>query len=132
MNINEAFPSTFLKAADIGDSKPTVTIDRVEMQDIGDDHKPVVYFEGKDKGIVLNKTNANNIADAFGPDTDDWTGQQVQLFTTLVDFQGRSVEAIRVRAAKPTGSKTGAKTTVPPRFESENPASAMSDDDIPF
>jgi hypothetical protein len=51
--------------------------------------------------LVCNKTNANRIAHAFGTNTDNWIGQEITLFTDLVDFQGKAVEAIRVRAKKP-------------------------------
>jgi hypothetical protein len=39
----------------------------------------VVYFQGKQKGLVTNKTNANNIAALYGDDTDDWIGQKIML-----------------------------------------------------
>lgn len=99
MNINDAFPSNFLKAADLNGAQPTVTITDVRMEDIGDDRKPVVYFDGKEKGVVLNKTNATNISGAYGPNTEGWRGKKVVLFSTWVDFNGKSVEAIRMRPA---------------------------------
>jgi hypothetical protein len=99
MRISAAFPSTYLKAADLQGRTVPVAIDRVELEEIGGEHKPILYFQGKEKGLVLNKTNANNIAAVYGDDTDDWIGGGIQLFPTMVDFQGRSVEAIRVRVA---------------------------------
>ena len=100
MDVNNLFPSKFLKASDLQGTQPTVTIANVRMEDIGDDgEKAVVRFEGKDKGVVLNKTNATNIATAYGSNTDGWCGKKVVLFSTWVDFQGKSVEAIRIRPA---------------------------------
>lgn len=102
MNINDAFPSNYLKASDLGESQPVVTIDRVEVEPVGrgKEMKPVIYFAGKQKGMVLNKTNSKKIAEIAGShDTDDWHGTQVKLFATEVDFQGETVEAIRVKAA---------------------------------
>lgn len=135
MNIDSAFPSNYLKAADIGEAKPTVTIKEVVMETLGEDRRPVLYFVGKDKGIVLNKTNATNIREAYGPDTDDWTGKKVTLFTTWVDFQGRSVEAIRIRPAKAgpvtvTSGPQETKPEVPPQFDPSDPG--YSDADISF
>lgn len=106
MNINDVFPSNYLKASDLGQSQPVVTIDRVEVEPVGrgKEMKPVVYFAGKQKGMVLNKTNSKKIAEISGSmDTDDWHGVQIRLFATEVDFQGDTVEAIRVKsaAAKP-------------------------------
>jgi hypothetical protein len=102
MLITQAFPSKYLKAADLQDRNITVIMDRVEMEDIGDDgDKPVLYFQGKEKGLVLNKTNSNTIAVVYGEETDDWAGKELILYPTMVDFQGRSVPAIRVRHPQP-------------------------------
>jgi hypothetical protein len=79
MNIDSAFPSNYLKASDLGDAQPVVTIDRVELEAVGRDKemKPVLYFRGKEKGIVLNKTNSNKIASLVGSrDTDHWRGNR--------------------------------------------------------
>ena len=97
MNINTAYPSTYLKASDLQGRRVIVTIARVDIEDVGDDTKPVVYFTGKTKGLVLNRTNAVTIAELLGSEeTDDWISGSVVLFATKVDFQGRRVDAIRV------------------------------------
>lgn len=101
MNINDAFPSQYLRASDLKGAQPIVTIERVEMESVGrtKDRKPVVYFQGKDKGIVLNRTNCNKIVEIAGSAvTEEWHGVQIQLYATEVEFQGDTVEAIRVRA----------------------------------
>lgn len=97
MNINNAFPSTYLKAADLQGRRANVTIENVQFEDIGGDEKPVVYFQNKSRGMVLNKTNANMIAEiANSTETDEWPGVKICLYATKVDFQGRRVDAIRV------------------------------------
>ena len=115
MNINGAFPSNYLKAADLNGKTARVAISRVVTEDIGGDHKPVMYFKGKEKGMVLNKTNATNIAMAYGYETDDWIGGEIELFPTMVDFQGRSVEAIRVKVPprRPAAPATVAPNVAP-------------------
>lgn len=128
MKISTAFPSTYLKAADLDGRNIGVTMDYVRMEDIGGDHKPVLYFEGKEKGMVLNKTNANNIMAVYGDDTDDWHGGELTLFSAIVDFQGRSVEAIRVKA-KPRSTRK--QQEPPPPRADENLAQQLNDD-IPF
>lgn len=132
MRISQAFPSNYIKAADLQDRNVMVKMDRVEVEKIGEDEKPVLYFVGKEKGLVLNKTNASNIATAYGDNTDDWRDQEIVLFPAMVDFQGRTVEAIRVRTpqakdrqrrvADPISS--GPQQTEPPRRD--------LDDEIPF
>jgi arabinogalactan endo-1,4-beta-galactosidase len=97
INVNDAFPSNYLKAADLQGRQVSVAMANVAYEKMGDDTKLVLYFAGKEKGLVLNKTNANNIAAIYGQDTDGWIGKSVVLVEALVDFQGRSVPAIRVR-----------------------------------
>jgi len=101
MNVNDAFPSRYLKAADLGGREVTVTIERVELQDVGrsKERRPIVYFTGKRKGLILNRTNARRIGEIAGSlETTAWRGVQVRLFTSQVEFQGSLVDAIRVKA----------------------------------
>lgn len=100
MNINAAFPSDYLKAADLAGQRVTVTMSHVKMAKMGEDNRPVLYFQGKDKGLVLNKTNMNSIASAYGYETDDWAGQRIEMFPMDVEYQGKMVEAIRVKPAR--------------------------------
>jgi hypothetical protein len=119
IKMSNAFPSKFLKAADLQDQQHEVIIDHVEMGDEMDgERKPVVFFQGKAKGLVLNKTNAKQIVTAYGDDSDDWTGKPLVLFPTMVDFRGDMVEAIRVKIPKP-------------KITPEQRKAEMSDD-IPF
>lgn len=105
MNINTVF-SSHLKADDIGNSKPVVTIDRVEVEKVGDEDKPVIYFVGKAKGLVCNRTNANMITELLGTaETDEWTGQRIRLYKAKVDFQGKRVDAIRIEGAPSVQAK---------------------------
>lgn len=109
INMNEAFPSKWLKADDI-DGSTIVTISDVTMESIGDDErKPVIWFRGYDKGMVMNKTNANNVSACYGPDTDMWIDRQMELTTAMVDFQGRSTRALRLYAPP----RRGAPATAP-------------------
>jgi hypothetical protein len=126
MRISAAFPSEFLRAADLNGKAVTVTMVSVSLREINGEPKPVLFFEGKDKGIVLNKTNANKIAEMFGDDTEEWIGGQIVLYEAMVSFQGATVPAIRVRIA-PNKVKKGKVTTDDTRTSAE-----IIDDDIPF
>ena len=97
MNVNDAFPSNYLKATDLQNREIPVVISKVVMEKIGDDPRMIAYFQGKQKGVVVNKTNATNISAAYGPETDHWVGKPVVLFSVWTDFQGKSVQAIRMR-----------------------------------
>ena len=97
MRISEAFPSNFLRNDDLQNRRVKLTIESVAMEQVGKDDKPVVYFRGKDRGLVLNKTNAAMIEEITGKDEmDDWAGTEIVLDPARVDFQGKRVPAIRV------------------------------------
>lgn len=96
MNINDEFPSKFLKAADIKTDQQ-VTMKSVSRDEVGQgDTKPILFFNEFEKGLVLNKTNANNVASLYGPETDAWIGKSMTIATAWVDFQGQSTQAIRL------------------------------------
>ena len=147
MNINDAFPSNYLKASDLGDVQPVCTIDRVEIEPVGRDRemKPIVFFKSKQKGLVLNKTNSKKIAEIAGsPDTDDWPGVAVKLYATETEFGGETVECIRIKSAKPTTIRKSASTNgkashattsrpePPPAVEREPGSDDVTADDIGF
>lgn len=132
MKISSAFPSEFLKAADLQGRQVAVVIDHVEMREVGDGEKPVVFFQGKEKGVVLNKTNANTIAMIYGDDTDAWTGGEIVLFSARVEFQGKSMDGIRCRIPprKPAAPETRAAPKSPTVDDRAPPPDF--DDEIPF
>jgi hypothetical protein len=144
-NVAEYFPSNYLKASDLKGASPIVAIDRVEYEAVGrsKEMKPIVYFQGKEKGLVLNKTNCNTIVQiAQSPVTEEWAGVKIQLFATMVEFQGAPVEALRVKAPVRKATKpvaAPAPTPVPQQVvddiddEFGNDAPAFVDaDDPPF
>ena len=72
--------------------------------------KLIIGFKGKDKSLVCNRTNAQTIAEVTGKsDTDDWPGHRIILTARDVDFQGRTMLAIRVSLKKPATAAAAAK-----------------------
>ncbi len=71
--------------------------------------KPIVYFAGKEKGMVCNKTNAKTIAAMYGNDTAAWTGKPIALYVTQTRSPdgGSDVDCIRVRPKAPKSAKEG-------------------------
>ena len=122
MNFDEMFPGKYLKASDLGLEPRNARIDSIETEKMGDgEHKPVIYFKGSDRGLVLNKTNGSVLRDLYGADTEDWLGQPIALVAATTDFQGKVVDCIRLRPP--------AKKKPEPVAES---AFADLDDEIPF
>ena len=129
MNINESFPSKYLKASDLQGKSITCHIAHVAQEEINKgENKLILYFQGKQKGMVLNKTNANNIALLYGVDTDDWAGHEIVLFEAMVDFQGRTVPALRVRGPQP---KDKPRQAAKPAQQPSQTHGDM-DDEVPF
>jgi hypothetical protein len=106
-----------------------VTIEKADIVELPDGQRKLgIWFKGKDKGLLLNKTNANTISGLYGDDTDTWLGKPVQLTTAYVDFQGKSVEAIRIIPKKPAPKSNAAP---PPPQEDPGYDDGLSDE-IPF
>ena len=150
MKISDAFPSKYLKSDDVGTQRITVTVMALTMEDIGDkEFKPVLRFMGKDKGMVLNKTNATILASVWGDETDQWQGKQLELFAQPVMFQGRQVMGLAVAPLLQSGQVPHQSAPETPQnsaagqilqkladdvAELEQPAQGVGDDlnDIPF
>ncbi len=137
-NLNEMYPSKWLKAADCDDGDLIVTIRDVGQEYVGQegeaDQKWVIYFHEVEKGLILNKTNSRAIAKLHGESTDDWIGKRIALFSMEVQFKQDVVPAIRVRSKAP---RAAAKTipVAPARATTPDPGAEMADDDkedIPF
>lgn len=138
MKIGSAFPSKYLKASDIPDGQfVPLTMDRVHVENVAgtdspDDEKPVLYFVGKQKGMVLNKTNSSVISAAFGDETDEWHGKPIRIYSTDTTFQGKTVPCLRVKADR-NGSPARGRPAPPPAQESPLSEEQQFDPaDIPF
>ena len=108
MKIGAAFPTKWLKAEDLGGKSHLLTIAKVVMEQVGTEdspeEKPVMFFVGKSKGIVLNKTNATSVSLHYGDDTDNWTNKPVQVFPDKTMFGGKMVDCIRMRVEAPAAT----------------------------
>ncbi|MEA1048581.1 hypothetical protein U5801_01920 [Lamprobacter modestohalophilus] len=145
MLISAAFPGAYLKAQDLQGRTVSVIIADCRMEDLGGEEKPVLYFQGKDRGLVLNKTNAGVLVDAYGDETSQWNGRPLELFAARVSFQGRMVDGLRVRVpAAPLHQPAPAQPAQQPAMQpnqaasmaAQAPAQAPADqpfyDDIPW
>ncbi len=87
----------------------TVTISKVEAKKLRNgsskaNTKPVLYFQGKEKGMACNKTNGKTIAAMYGNDVEKWVGKRITLYATTTTFGSDTVECIRIRPRVPTGN----------------------------
>ena len=125
MKMSSAFPSKYLRAADIPDGMfVSVKVKNCQLENVaGNDDpnetKPVLYFEGKSKGLVLNKTNSTAIAHKSGDESDDWFGRTIQLYTTETLFQGQMKPCIRVKV--PLVQESNSEKTDNPEVATKKP-----------
>jgi hypothetical protein len=128
MLYSSIYPSKYWKAADVESGPRILQIDGLEMERMGDgETKPVLYFHHETKGLVLNKSNGNVLADLFGDDTDDWAGKRIEMFSVPTEYGGRSVQGLRLR--EPVIAGKGKKA--PPAKRADGDDLGL-DDDIPF
>jgi len=118
MNIRQAFPSNFITHEDLQGQDVPVQIAGCRMepvkQDAGPDKdKPVIYFVGHQRGLVLNVTNAMTIAGLYGDETDAWAGKWITLFPTSCQFGSKMVDCIRIRPFPPQNAAPTAQGSTP-------------------
>ena len=73
------------------------TVERVEREDVDGNGKmkPVVYFVGRDRGVVLNSTRYETVSLMAGSrNTDDWIGQKIRVTRGKTRFAGKPVECV--------------------------------------
>lgn len=102
--VSEQFPSNYLKTEDIRANaalRAPLTIRVVEDEDIGGESKLVMYFRGVDKGLPLNRTNCETLAEILGDDTDDWRGGVITLIAERTQFRGKRVWGTRIDKVTP-------------------------------
>lgn len=99
-------PGKYLKGAELMGKTVTVTIDgidpRAELKktDGTTEHRPLLRFEGKEKMMVLNKTNAQTIAMIHGTEVKGWLGKSIKLRAEKVRAFGKDWDALRVVAER--------------------------------
>lgn len=105
MNVHSMFPSKFVAASDLMGQDVTVTVAGIKQEGVGaeEEIRPVLYFAGMTKGMVLNRTNAKRIAAIYGVDTDAWMGKPVTLYPSETEYAGETVPCIRVRQTVAAG-----------------------------
>ena len=136
--IHEMIPSSYLKKEDC-DPPILVTINGVKEEDLAMEGKPqemkwVMYFDEREKGIVLNNTNIQLCAQICGSDdTDGWIGKKIVLYSDPnVSFGGKLVGGIRVRAPKSNGKPAQARPATTDDVNRRAQEVADMENDIPF
>ena len=118
--ISESFSGRWMNANDIGAPGKTLrtTITDVTEEEVGQGNdkknKLVVWLKDSEKGLVLNKTNGNDLAEILGDETDDWTGKKIVLKVERVEFQGKKQPGLRIDVEATTSANRGGEKSKKP------------------
>jgi len=103
MNISDLFPRKYATGADLAGKAHELIISEVvieKMRPVPSQppvEKPVVFFTNASKGVILNRTLAEQISQALkSTDTDDWKGKKITLGPVNLTVAGKDRIAIRV------------------------------------
>jgi hypothetical protein len=95
MKASEFNTSNYLNAASALEyAGKTLKIYEVNAEMIRDVRKMVIGFENVEKLLVVNKTNREILAEAFGDETAAWIGCEVHLEIVKVMFEGKRTSSI--------------------------------------
>jgi hypothetical protein len=102
-DFDDLYGSKYFSAADLHNQVIRRKIGKVEIAELKDKdgstkRKFIIYFNGVDKPLVLNKTNAQKLAAALGKDTTAWIGVIVELYAEMTSL---GKEGVRLRPVKP-------------------------------
>ena len=91
-------------------------------------------FENRSKQLILNQTNCQLIAGQFGPETDNWIGKEITLYSAKVTAFGKTHDAVRVREHVNTVSAAPDPVTPaqPDDVQREEDAALWNDPNPPY
>ena len=123
-DLNQAYGSKYLSASDIGTRKIRTKLIKIGKAKLrGNDGTErmrfVLFFEGIDKGLVLNAVNKDRLVAALGRPPVKWLNASVGIYVDPdVVFGGKKTGGIRLRVleafqAKPAPKPAPKKTAAP-------------------
>jgi hypothetical protein len=120
MDMSKYIGSVFLKPGDVKAGPIRVTIkDVVE----GEYDKPVLVFDDGTR-LSLNRTNTRVLVRAYGNNSENWIGKEIELYLGRLEYDDKLNEAVLV---KPISPSIGKKASPQP-----GEGSGGMDDEIPF
>ncbi len=94
---------SWFDTTEIGEEVTIVNYDPVEIETKSGEieKKWAVYFQEKEKPLLLNKTNRNTLSQLFGGRLDQSIGKKVTLyFRDDIEFQGKQTKGLRLKPAR--------------------------------
>jgi hypothetical protein len=103
-DFDDMYGSKYFSVTDLHGEEPRYKIGKVEVVDLKDrdtgfsKKKFAMYFSGIDKPLILNRTNAEKLAQSFGKDRGNWVGKMIELYSEMTSL-GKA--GVRLRTVKP-------------------------------
>jgi hypothetical protein len=121
-DLRTMFDSPYLGAWNVSGKDYNVTIEKVTGADIVGEggkqsRKPLVYFKGVKKPLIVNKTIMKTLHGLFATySAKALVGKRITLYATTTKFGGQTVDCIRVRNVAPKAGQDEApnEQAVPP------------------
>jgi ribosomal protein L12E/L44/L45/RPP1/RPP2 len=84
--------------------------------------------------LALSATNLRRLTQAYGFNSEDWVGLEIELYVGQLEFNGRPVDSILLKPISPGRTTPTAAPRSSPNSASPSPSSATVADDseIPF
>ena len=97
-----SYGSKYFSVPDLKGQRPRRTIGKVEVAELKEKdgstkRKRILYLEGEDKPLVLNKTNAVKLAMAFGKESSEWINARVELYSEMTSLGKEGVRLTPLR-----------------------------------
>ena len=131
---------SYLKTEDLQGHAAKAVIESVDIEDVKNDdgveRKLIARFVGKDKALILNRTNCEMLDQIIGSDDyHSWIGHTVVLYPTTTKFGNKTVPCLRIRAVQhaaaahvPPPQPLAPVTPAPPQAFDAQPF----EDEVPF
>ena len=106
----------YLKAAHLKTAIVPATVDRIEFQTVHprpgqEEIKPVMYFQGKQKGLILTSTNQDFLRATFGDEITASYGKAITLRAVHKIIAGRGCDTVII--GLPAQGETSGPAPVP-------------------
>lgn len=128
---DDLYGNQYLAASDV--KRPfTTTIETVEMVDFARQGerkkmKAVLTLKGVKKPLVVNKTNALSLSEAYGKDFDDWIDKRIKVQSERTQFGGKPVMGLRYY---PINNEDAAALKAPKKKQSSDELNDELPDDL--
>ena len=100
MTMDKYLESKYLKPMNLKEGTYAIIAAKFEIVGSDGDKCPVLYFDGIEKGHVVNKTNGEFLSKNFGNNLGDYLGKKISLLIMNEKIFGKFTDTIRYAKAQ--------------------------------